>query len=101
METSTEVIITSIKKTGAHCYRVVRYDCQFETEPRSASIVVEQVYPEIAKEKELQDKIVKDLQNDGMMSEGSYMHADMTANGVVASRITELGNNFLKYILDE
>lgn len=67
----------------------------------SASIVVEQVYPEIAKEKELLDKIVKDLQNDGMMSEGSYMHADMTANGVVASRITELGNNFLKYILDE
>lgn len=67
----------------------------------SASIVVEQVYPEIAKEKELLDKIVKDLQNDGMMSEGSYMHGDMTANGVVASRTTELGNNFLKYILDE
>lgn len=67
----------------------------------SASIVVEQVYPEIAKEKELLDKIVKDLQNDGLMSEGSYMHADMTANGVVASRTTELGNNFLKYILDE
>ena len=67
----------------------------------SASIVVEQVYLEIAKEKELLDKIVKDLQNDGMMSEGSYMHASMTANGVAASRTTELGNNFMKYILDE
>lgn len=33
----------------------------------SSSIVVEQVYPEIAREKELLDKIVKDLQNDGMM----------------------------------
>lgn len=67
----------------------------------SASIVVEQVYPEIAQEKELLDKIVKDLQNDGMMLEGSYMHAIMTSNGVTASRTTELGNKFLKFILDE
>lgn len=67
----------------------------------SASIVVEQVYPDIAKEKELLDKIVKDLQNDGMMAEGSYMHAGMTSNGVAASRTTELGNKFLKFILDE
>lgn len=67
----------------------------------AASIVVEQVYPEIAKEKELLDKIVKDLQNDGMMSEGSYMHAGMTSNGVAASRTTELGNKFLKFIIDE
>ena len=67
----------------------------------SASIVVEQVYPEIAKEKELLDKIVKDLQNDGMMAEGSYMHSGMTSCGVAASRTTELGNKFLKFILDE
>ena len=67
----------------------------------SASIVVEQVYPESSQRKELLDKIVKDLQSDGMISEGSYMHEDMTANGVVASRTTEIGNNFLKYILDE
>ncbi len=67
----------------------------------SARIVVEQVYPEIAKERELLDKIVKDLQNDGLMVEGSYMQSGMTANGVVASRTTELGNNFLKFILDE
>lgn len=67
----------------------------------SASIVVEQVYPDIAKEKELLDKIVKDLQNDGMMAEGSYIHAGMTSNGVAASRTTELGNKFLNFILDE
>ena len=60
----------------------------------SASVVVEQVYPEIAKEKELLNKIVKDLQNDGMMSEGSYIHTSMTPNGVSASRTTELGNKF-------
>lgn len=65
----------------------------------SASIVVEQIYPEIAKEKSLLDKIVKDLQNDGMMTEGSYMHAGMTPNGIVASRTTDLGNSFLHFIL--
>ena len=65
----------------------------------SASIVVEQVYPEIAKEKNLLDKIVKDLQNDGMMAEGSYMHAVMTANGIVSSRTTDLGNKFLQFII--
>ena len=65
----------------------------------SASVVVEQVYPKIAKEKNLLDKIVKDLQNDGMMVEGSYMHAGMTANGIVSSRTTDLGNKFLMFIL--
>lgn len=65
----------------------------------SASIVVEQVYPEIAKEKNLLDKIVKDLQNDGMMIEGSYLHAGMTANGIVSSKTTDLGNKFLMFIL--
>ena len=29
------------------------------------------------------------------------MHAGMTANVVVASRTTELGNSFLNFILDE
>ena len=65
----------------------------------SASVVVEQVYPEIAKEKNLLDKIVKDLQNDGMMVEGSYMYAGMTANGIVSSRTTDLGNKFLQVII--
>lgn len=67
----------------------------------SAFIVVEQIYPEIAKESALLDKIVKDLQNDGMMTEGSYMHTNMTDKGIVASRTTILGNNFLKFILEE
>ena len=65
----------------------------------SASVVVEQVYPEIAKEQNLLGKIVKDLQNDGMMVEGSYMYAGMTANGIVSSRTTDLGNKFLMFIL--
>lgn len=65
----------------------------------SASVVVEQVYPEIAKEKNLLDKIVKDLQSDGMMVEGSYMYAGITANGIVSSRTTDLGNKFLMFIL--
>ncbi len=66
-----------------------------------ASIVVKQVYPEIAKTNELLDKIVKDLQNDGVLTEGSYMHTTMTSDGIAASRTTKLGNDFLSFILDE
>ena len=66
-----------------------------------AATVVEMCFSGQYSKKELLDKIVKDLQNDGMMSEGSYMHAGMTSNGVAASRTTDLGNKFLKFILDE
>ena len=49
--------------------------------------------------KDVVDKIVTDLQNEGMMTNGSYWHASMTSNGIYAKRTTSLGDGFLKFIM--
>jgi len=65
----------------------------------SAIEALRPVFPELCQNVDLVVKIVNDLQMDGLMSRGNYMNATMTSNGVFASRTTELGNNFLKFIL--
>ena len=46
---------------------------------------------------QLIDKIVKDLYNDGMLDIAS-LHGTMSPSGMVASRTTELGNEFIDFI---
>ena len=65
----------------------------------SAIEALRPVFPELCQNVDLVVKIVNDLQMDGLMSRGNYMNTTMTSNGVFASRTTELGNNFLKFIL--
>ena len=64
----------------------------------SASTALQQAFPAIMENSELVNKIVSDLQSDGMLEKGSYMNAGMTKQGIVASRTTKLGNDFLDYI---
>lgn len=66
----------------------------------AADVALKQVYPEIMKDEELVNKIVNDLQMDGMLQNGSYMTASMTKDGIVASRTTKMGQDFLKYITE-
>ena len=55
-------------------------------------------YPEMNDYQDLIGKIVKDLQQDGLLTTGSYMNSTMTQNGMYAKRTTTLGDNFLKFI---
>lgn len=57
-------------------------------------------YPYMKERTDLVDKIVTDLQNEGMLTSGNYMHSSMTSNGIYAKRTTKLGDDFLNFILD-
>jgi hypothetical protein len=55
------------------------------------------VFPELEKNSALVNRIIKDLYNDGVLNTEN-MNCSMTASGMVASRTTDLGNNFIKFI---
>ena len=57
------------------------------------------VYPELQDKKPYIKKIVKELYSDGLMNTES-LDCTMTAQGMVASRVTEMGNDFIKFIAE-
>ena len=57
-------------------------------------------YPHMKDRTDLVEKIVVDLQNEGMLTKGSYMYSSMTSNGIYAKRTTKLGDEFLRFISD-
>lgn len=56
-----------------------------------------EAYPEFKQNTSLVNKIIIDLQTDGLLS-AANMSTMMTASGMLASRTTDLGNQFLDYI---
>lgn len=64
------------------------------------SQVLYQVYPELKANEGLVNKIIKELYADGMLSTEN-MNCMMTSSGMVASRTTELGDNFIRFIVKE
>ncbi len=55
------------------------------------------VYPELRENEKIVDKIIKELYIDGLMNTEN-IHGMMTGAGMVASRVTELGSDFIKFI---
>ena len=60
----------------------------------SPSQPLSQVYPEVSP---LRDKSINDLYNDGLMNTQS-INISMTAQGMVAKRTTQLGDDFLSFL---
>lgn len=57
------------------------------------------VYPEMKEDEELVRKAINDLKADGLMSsDSSSLDAMMTSNGMLASRTTKMGNEFIEFI---
>lgn len=61
------------------------------------SAVLEHTFPELSGRRELYDQIVKDLHSRGLMNTEN-LHMTMTESGMFASRTTELGKKFIKFI---
>lgn len=59
-----------------------------------------QAYPELSDNKPIINKIVKDLYNDGLMNTKD-LNCSMTPSGMIASRTTELGNDFIRFIIND
>lgn len=62
------------------------------------STVLEHCLPDLRGQRETYDQIVRDLQTEGLLGQGQYLHVTMTGSGMVASRTTERGKRFIKFI---
>jgi hypothetical protein len=60
--------------------------------------VLEHCLPDLRGQSETYDQIVRDLQTEGLLGQGQFLHVTMTGGGMVASRTTERGKRFIKFI---
>lgn len=63
-----------------------------------ASTVLEYCFPHLQGQRETYDQIVLDLQGQGMLGQGQFLHVMMTGGGMVASRTTDRGQRFIRFI---
>jgi len=60
--------------------------------------VLEFAFQDLRGQRDFYDQVVSDLQVRGLISEGSFLHTTMTGGGMMASRSTSMGKQFLKFI---
>jgi len=62
------------------------------------STVLEHCFPQLRGRRDVYDQIASDLQTDGLVSSGSFLHVTMTAEGLFGSRTSIRGKAFLTFI---
>jgi hypothetical protein len=62
------------------------------------STVVEHCLPDLRGQRDTYDQIVRDLQAEGLLGQGQFMHVTMTGNGMLQSRTTDRGTRFIRFI---
>ncbi|WGG48894.1 hypothetical protein [Rugamonas sp. DEMB1] len=62
------------------------------------STVLEHCIPELHGQREVYDQIVRDLQADGLMGQGQFLHMTMTGGGMMESRTAGRGKRFIQFI---
>lgn len=65
------------------------------------SIVIQEALPELCKNMDMVQKLVRDLQQDGLIQQGDFLNTTMSAQGMVTPRTTAFGNEFLDYIANQ
>lgn len=64
----------------------------------SISAVIEHCLPDLHGKRDTYDQLVRDLQAEGLLGQGQYVHVMMTGRGMVESRTTDRGRRFIKFI---
>jgi hypothetical protein len=62
------------------------------------STVIEHCFPDLRGQRDTYEQIVRDLQTDGLVKEGKFLHITMTGHGMVEARTTDRGKRFIKFI---
>lgn len=62
------------------------------------STVLEHCLPDLHGQRDTYDQIVRDLQSEGLLGQGQFLHVMMTGGGMVASRTTDRGKRFIRFI---
>jgi hypothetical protein len=62
------------------------------------SHVIEHCLPDLRGKRDTYEQLVRDLQADGLLGQGQYLHVTTTGHGMVESRTTDRGKRFIKYV---
>ena len=62
------------------------------------STVIEHCLPDLRGQRDIYDQLIRDLQADGLIGQGQFVHVTMTGGGMVESRTTDRAKRFIKYI---
>lgn len=62
------------------------------------STVLEHCFPELRSNREFYDQLVRELQTEGLVMQGQFLHITMTGHGMLESRTSGMGKQFLKFI---
>lgn len=62
------------------------------------STVIEHCLPDLRGRRDTYDQIIRDLQAEGLVAQGQFIHVTMTGHGMVTSRTTDRGNRFIGFI---
>ena len=62
------------------------------------STVLEHCLPDLRGQRDTYDQIVRDLQSEGLLGQGQFLHVMMTGGGMVGSRTTDRGKRFIRFI---
>ena len=62
------------------------------------STVIEHCFPDLRGKRDIYDQIVRDLQAEGLVGQGQFLHVTMTGRGMLESRLPDRGKRFLKFI---
>lgn len=62
------------------------------------STVIEHCFQDLRGQRDTYDQIVRDLQNEGLLKQGQFLHITMTGHGMIESRTTDRGKRFIKFI---
>ncbi|SUS04368.1 conserved hypothetical protein [uncultured Defluviicoccus sp.] len=60
--------------------------------------VIEHCLPDLRGRRDTYDQIIRDLQAEGVVAQGQFVHVVMTGHGMVSSRTTDRGNRFIGFI---
>jgi hypothetical protein len=64
----------------------------------SAATMLESSIPELSGRRPFYDLLISDLSQRGLLTSGDWSHTTMSLQGIVASRTTDLGREFLAFI---
>jgi len=62
------------------------------------STVIEHCFPELRSDRDFYGQLVRDLQAGGLLGQGSFLNVTMTGGGMLESRTSPIGKQFIEFI---
>jgi hypothetical protein len=62
------------------------------------SSALEFAFPELKNKRSFYDQVVRDLASHGLVNEDTWLHATMSGSGMLDSRTSDLGKNFINFV---